>query len=85
MGILLFLTLLVGVGIGIGLAVTGGFVSSFGSSHRKDLVLARKNLNIAESALRRIASGTSGKPELEADIALDETNKNTTNYLEGRK
>mgnify|MGYP006382573245 CR=1 FL=1 len=82
--ILIILAVFGGFALGVGLTLTGKIATNIGSKDRKALGLARKNLNIAEVALRKVANPATGRPELEADLALSQIESNTDKFLEGR-
>ena len=85
MAILIPLVFAVGIGVGFIVAFAGGYVGRLlGGKDRKELALTKKNLRIAEVALRKVANPVTGNPALEADLALSEIETNSTNYLEGR-
>lgn len=84
---ILILMIIVGAGsfaLGVGLTLVGKIATNIGGKDRKALSLARKNLNIAEAALRKVANPATGRPDLEADLALTQIDSNTEKFLEGR-
>lgn len=81
--ILIFLAGFAGFALGVGVTVTGKFFANMGNKDRKAFLLARKNLSVAEAALRRVGNPVTGSPALEADLALGEIESNTNKYLEG--